>query len=90
MARAHHLVIRSSSASTEFEMFCVMHVDIESSTYNIAHLSSENYTIYYTVFYDTLSDIASKFGGKVIKHIGDAMIIYFPATTDPTNRGAFN
>ena len=70
-------------------MFCVIYVDIESSTYNMAHLSSENYTIYYTVFYDTLSDIASKFGGRVIKHIGDAMIIYFPATYDPTNREAF-
>jgi len=62
---------------------------MESSTYNTAHLSPEGYTTYYTLFYDTLSDIASRFGGRVIKHVGDALIIYFPATSDPTNADAF-
>jgi adenylate cyclase len=54
-----------------------------------AQLCPENYTVFYMVFYDTLSDIVSKFGGRVIKHVGDALIIYFPATYDPTNREAF-
>ena len=74
---------------TELEMFCVFYVDMESSTYNTAHLCPKDYTTFYTVFYDTISDIASRFGGRVIKHVGDALIIYFPATYDPTNREAF-
>ncbi|MGI0048167.1 MAG: response regulator, partial [Nitrososphaera sp.] len=48
-----------------------------------------DYSVYYAAFYDTLSDIARKFGGRVIKHVGDALIIYFPATSDPTNAKAF-
>lgn len=62
---------------------------MESSTYNAACLSPEDYTRYYTVFYDSLSDIASRFGGRVIKYVGDALIIYFPATSDPSNRDSF-
>jgi CheY-like chemotaxis protein len=70
-------------------MFCVFYVDMESSTYNTACLRPEDYSVYYATFYDTLSDMARKFGGRVIKHVGDAMIIYFPATSDPSNREAF-
>jgi class 3 adenylate cyclase/ActR/RegA family two-component response regulator len=71
-------------------MFCVFYVDMESSTHNMACLCPEEYTSYYMVFYDALSDIARRFGGRVIKHVGDALIIYFPATSDPTNRTAFS
>jgi class 3 adenylate cyclase/ActR/RegA family two-component response regulator len=91
MIEAHLLfkMAKSSTSETKLEMFCVFYVDMESSTYNTAYLCPEDYTVYYRVFYDTLSEIASKFGGRVIKHVGDALIIYFPATSDPTNRAAF-
>jgi class 3 adenylate cyclase/ActR/RegA family two-component response regulator len=75
--------------NSKLEMFCVFYVDMESSTYNTACLRPEDYSLYYAAFYDTLSDIARKFGGRVIKHVGDALIIYFPETSDPTNRAAF-
>src|SRR5207244_12786518 len=70
-------------------MFCVFYVDMESSTYNTACLRPEDYSVYYAAFYDNLSEIATKFGGRVIKHVGDALIIYFPATSDTANREAF-
>ena len=73
----------------KLEMFCVFYVDMESSTFNTACLRPEDYSVYYAAFYDTLSDIAQKFGGRVIKHVGDALIIYFPATSDSTNGMAF-
>lgn len=73
----------------KLEMFCVFYVDMESSTYNTACLRPEDYSTYYAAFYDTLSDITRNFGGRVIKHVGDALIIYFPATSDPTNRASF-
>jgi class 3 adenylate cyclase/CheY-like chemotaxis protein len=75
--------------NTKLEMFCVFYVDMESSTYNTARLRPEDYSMYYAAFYDTLSDIARKYGGRVIKHVGDALIIYFPATSDPSDRLAF-
>lgn len=83
------MIIRSSRINTKIEMFCVLYVDMENSTYNTAHLSPQDYAVYYTVFYDTISNIALRYGGKVIKHVGDALIIYFPATSDPTNKEAF-
>ena len=83
------MIITSNSMNTELEMFCVFYVDMESSTYNTAHLCPKDYAVYYTVFYDTISKIVVSFGGRVIKHVGDALIIYFPATSDPTNREAF-
>ena len=83
------MTISSKSINNKLEMFCVFYVDMESSTYNTARLRPEDYSVYYAAFYDTLSDIASRFGGRVIKHVGDALIIYFPATSDPTNGIAF-
>jgi len=74
--------------NSKLEMFCVFYVDMESSTLNTARLRPEDYSTYYAAFYDTLSDIAVKFGGRVIKHVGDALIIYFPATSDPANTSA--
>lgn len=83
------MIKNGSSLNTRLEMYCVLYVDIESSTHHIAHLCPEDYTMYYTVFYDTLSNVASMFGGRVIKHVGDALIIYFPATSDSMNKEAF-
>lgn len=79
----------NSSMNAKLEMFCVFYIDMESSTYNTAHLCPKDYALYYTVFYDTLSNMAAKFGGRVIKHVGDAVIIYFPATSDPADKEAF-
>jgi len=82
-------VISSRAVKNRLEMFCVIYVDMESSTYNTACLRPEDYSLYYAAFYDTLSDISRQFGGRVIKHVGDALIIYFPATSDTTNTDAF-
>ena len=83
------MIRSSSSMNTRLEMFCVFYVDMEGSTYNTANLCPKDYAVYYTVFYDTISNIAVRFGGRVIKHVGDALIIYFPATSDSMNREAF-
>jgi len=80
---------RVTNNKLEIEMFCVFYVDMESSTFNIAGLHPDSYAFYYTAFYDILSDIALQFGGRVIKHVGDALIIYFPATSELANRNAF-
>ncbi|MGI0012590.1 MAG: response regulator [Nitrososphaera sp.] len=55
----------------------------------MTQLQDRDYAAYYKVFYDVLSAIAKNFDGKVIKYVGDALLIYFPSTSDPTDRGAF-
>jgi class 3 adenylate cyclase len=82
-------MVRSSTENAQLEMFCVLYVDMKGSTYATTRLHPEDYALYYATFYDILSDLACKFGGKVIKHVGDALIICFPATSDPSNREAF-
>lgn len=81
--------MNSTLKTTNSEMFCIFYVDMVSSTYNVAHLRDSNYAAYYKVFYDALSSIATKFDGRVIKYVGDALLIYFPATSDPTDAVAF-
>ncbi len=71
------------------EMFGVFYVDMVSSTYNMANLRDADYAPYYKVFYDVISTIAKSFDGKVIKYVGDALLIYFPATSDPNDSAAF-
>lgn len=44
---------------------------------------------YYTIFLNAIATIAKSFGAKLIKNAGDAIIFYFPKTTDPINRIAF-
>ena len=44
---------------------------------------------YYTIFLNATATIAKSFGAKLIKNAGDAIIFYFPETTNPNNRTPF-
>lgn len=79
----------STIRSTRSETFCVFYIDMARSTYNMANLRDADYAAYYKAFYDVLASIARSFDGKVIKYVGDALLIYFPATSDPTDKMAF-
>ncbi|HKU50450.1 MAG TPA: response regulator [Nitrososphaera sp.] len=70
-------------------MFGVLYVDMVSSTYNMANLHESDYAPYYKIFYDAISAIAMNFDGRVIKYIGDALLIHFPDTSDAGNVLAF-
>lgn len=70
-------------------MFGVVYVDMVRSTYNMANLRESEYAPYYKVFYEAISAIARKFEGRVLKYIGDALLIYFPTTSDPSDGAAF-
>jgi len=74
---------------TRSETFCVFYIDMVSSTHNMANLKDSEYAAYYKAFYDVLASIARNFDGRVIKYVGDALLIYFPATSNPADRTAF-
>jgi two-component system, OmpR family, response regulator ChvI len=44
---------------------------------------------YYTIFLNAMSTIAKNFGAEIIKNIGDALVFYYPLTSDHGNRDAF-
>jgi CheY-like chemotaxis protein len=49
----------------------------------------EHIRIYYSKFINSLSKIVKSYGGKVIKNIGDCLLVYFPKTSDNKNEQAF-
>ena len=45
----------------------------------------EHIRIYYSNFINSVSKIVKSYGGKVIKNIGDCLLVYFPKTSDIRN-----
>jgi len=44
---------------------------------------------YYSIFLNSMSALIKKFGGSIIKNLGDSLVFYFPKTCDSANRSAF-
>jgi class 3 adenylate cyclase len=63
---------------------CVGIVDIVSSTKIAASISGPKMGNYYGIFINTMSTIVQKYGGKVIKNIGDSILFYFPQSSPST------
>ncbi|MGI0012454.1 MAG: response regulator [Nitrososphaera sp.] len=63
------------------ENYCVCVVDIVNSTKAVAEITDPTRVRrYYCLFINSISSIAKKFRGKVIKNMGDAVAFYFPDT----------
>ena len=75
--------------STRSQSYCVGYVDIVNSTKISASLPAENLSRYYEIFLNSMSKIIGKFGGKVIKNIGDCLLYYFP-TINSSDEGMTN
>ncbi|MGI0025900.1 MAG: adenylate/guanylate cyclase domain-containing protein, partial [Nitrososphaera sp.] len=64
------------------ENYCVCVVDIVNSTKAVAEITDPTRVRrYYCLFINSISSIAKKFRGKVIKNMGDAVAFYFPGTS---------
>jgi CheY-like chemotaxis protein len=44
---------------------------------------------YYSIFINTMAVLAKNYGAKIVKNAGDALIFYFPETSDSSNEVAF-
>jgi CheY-like chemotaxis protein/class 3 adenylate cyclase len=44
---------------------------------------------YYSLFINTMAIMAKNYGAKIVKNAGDALIFYFPDSSDPANEVAF-
>ena len=73
------------------ENYCVCFVDMVNSTKITAEISDrQKVRQYYSIFINTMAVLAKNYGAKIIKNAGDALIFYFPETSDPTNEPVFN
>jgi len=69
---------------------CVVFIDLVDSTKNTITMDKlEHIRIYYSKFMNSISEIVKNYGGKVIKNIGDCLLLYFPKTSDNKNEEAF-
>ncbi|HJS64132.1 MAG TPA: response regulator [Nitrososphaeraceae archaeon] len=69
---------------------CVVFIDLVDSTKNTITMDNlEHIRIYYSKFMNSISKIVKNYGGKVIKNIGDCLLLYFPKVSDNKNEEAF-
>jgi CheY-like chemotaxis protein len=69
---------------------CVVFIDLVNSTENTISMDKlEHIRIYYSKFMNSISEIVKNYGGKVIKNIGDCLLLYFPKASDNKNEEAF-
>lgn len=68
--------------SSQSHLYCVGCIDMVGSTKISASIPSQKLSGYYEVFLNSMSKIISRFGGKVIKNIGDCLLYYFPESKD--------
>lgn len=62
--------------------YCVGMVDVVNSTKITAHLKDSLMCQYYSIFLNSMSEIAKEFGAKIVKNVGDSLLYYFPKTCD--------
>jgi CheY-like chemotaxis protein/class 3 adenylate cyclase len=69
---------------------CVVFIDVVDSTKNTITMDNlEHIRIYYSKFINSLSEIVKSYGGKVIKNMGDSLLLHFPKTSDNKNEKVF-
>src|SRR5579884_1058318 len=78
------------SIANRSENYCICLIDMVGSSKVTAHIGdSRKVGLYYSIFLNGASTIVMKFGGRIIKNVGDSLIFYFPETSDSANRAAF-
>lgn len=71
--------------------YCVGLVDMVNSTKIGARLNPKKLSKYYEIFLNSMAEIIERYGGFVIKNIGDSLLYYFPeASKLPNNNGFLN
>jgi CheY-like chemotaxis protein/class 3 adenylate cyclase len=69
---------------------CVCFVDMVNSTKVTLEISDrQKVRLYYSIFINTMAILARNYNAKIVKNAGDALIFYFPETSDSSNETAF-
>jgi len=71
------------------ENYCVGLVDMVNSTKIAATIGNKKIGQYYQIFLNSMSKILSRFGGFVIKNVGDCLVYYFPESSKSNRKFGF-
>lgn len=70
---------------------CIGFVDMVNSTKVTAEISDrQKIGQYYSIFINTMAILVKNYNAKIIKNAGDALIFYFPKSSDSSNEPVFN
>ena len=70
--------------------YCVCFVDMVNSTKITAQISDPlKVRQYYSIFINTMAILAKNYNARIVKNAGDALIFYFPETSDSSNERGF-
>ena len=61
--------------------YCVGIVDMVGSSKISYELGIERIPLYYEIFLNTMARIINRYGGMIIKNIGDSLLFYFPESS---------
>ena len=75
--------------SGQTKSYCVGLVDMVGSTKIAATIGNEKIPRYYQIFLNSMAKILTRFGGFVIKNVGDCLIYYFPESSKSTRKYGF-
>lgn len=75
--------------STRTENYCVGIVDMVNSTKISATIGPGKSSRYYQIFLNSMSKILGRFGGFVIKNVGDCLVYYFPESSKQKTKFGF-
>jgi len=74
--------------SGNYRSCCIGIVDAVNSTNVTAKLVNGDLCKYYGIFLNAMAVIIKKFGGTVVKNVGDSLLYYFPETSDGQSKSA--
>ncbi|MDH3313597.1 MAG: adenylate/guanylate cyclase domain-containing protein [Nitrosopumilus sp.] len=75
--------------SGQNKSYCVVIVDMIGSTKIAATIGNERIPRYYQIFLNSMAKILARFGGFVIKNVGDCLIYYFPKSSKSNRKYGF-
>ena len=77
-------------AFSSFQNYCVCVVDIVNSTNIILSMNNpQKVRKYILTFINSMATIARNFDATIVKTVGDAVIFYFPKTSDSNDKDSF-
>lgn len=79
----------SVSISDELQNYCVGLVDIIGSTTTATKLRQAQVGTYYEIFLNSMSKVLARFGGVIIKNIGDCLLFFFPESSHQNRKFGF-
>jgi class 3 adenylate cyclase len=77
------------SISDQHQNYCVGLVDMIGSTTTATKLLPVQVGTYYEIFLNSMSKVLGRFGGVIIKNIGDCLLFFFPETRHENRKYGF-